>query len=55
MKNQELDLKPGQVIGTTAHHLKQDKKKNPTVKLTRVQDQPVKTSNKYDNLESMES
>ena len=28
MKNQELDLKPGQVIGTIANHLKQDKKKN---------------------------
>ena len=30
-------------------------KEKPTVKLTRVQDQPVKTSNKYDNLESMET
>ena len=25
MKNQELDLKPGQVIGTTANHLKKRK------------------------------
>ena len=30
-------------------------KEKPTVKLTRVQDQPVKTSNKYNNLESMET
>ena len=34
---------------------KSRQKEKPTVKLTRVQDQPVKTSNKYNNLESMET
>ena len=48
----DLDLRHGQQVGTSVNSLKQNKKKN---QMSKLQDQSIKTTNKYGHLESMES
>ena len=58
MKNQDLDKKKQeqeQQLETIVNPQKTKQKEKANVKLTRLPDQSIKTTNKYGHLESMES